>query len=127
MSETKTGGDWVSSRKDFMIAWGLPLAGLIVAIWLPSMAKSLVWSASLIWMGGACLLNAKRCGRTHCYFTGPFFLIMVIPVLLHGFAIVPLGPEGWRWLGITIGIGGGGLWFITEKVWGKFITSSDKI
>ena len=108
--------DWVSNRRNYILAWGIPTVALVIAIWLPPL--------SLLWMGSACLLNARRCGRTHCYFTGPFFLIMVIPVLLHGFDIVPLGPEGWKWLGITIGVGGGGLWCFTEKLWGKFIAAS---
>ena len=116
--------DWVSNRRNYILGWGIPTVALVIAIWLPPLAKILIWSASLLWMGSACLLNARRCGRTHCYFTGPFFLIMVIPVLLHGFDIVPLGPEGWKWLGITIGVGGGGLWCFTEKLWGKFIAAS---
>ncbi len=114
--------DWVSNRRSFVFAWGVPMTAMIIAIWLPAYAKTLIWAVSLIWMGGACLVNARRCSRTHCYFTGPFFLIMSVPVLLHGLAIIPFGPEGWKWLGIAIAVGGGGLWFLTEKARGKFLS-----
>src|SRR5216684_1605624 len=30
-----------------------------------------VWPVLLTFMGAACLLNAKRCGRLHCFVTGP--------------------------------------------------------
>jgi len=113
--------DWVSNRRNYIVAWGIPTAAMVIAIWFPPLAKTLVWSASLIWMGSACLFNARRCGRTHCYFTGPFSLMMVIPVVLHGFDITSFGPGGWTWLGMIIGIGGGGIWIFTELVWGKFL------
>jgi len=29
-------------------------------------------------------MNARYCNRTHCKFTGPFFLLMTIPVMLLG-------------------------------------------
>ncbi len=71
-------------------------------------------------MGVACLINARRCGRRHCYYKGPFFLLMTIPVALHGFEIIWLGPEGWKWLGVSIGVLGGGLWCGTEAVMGRY-------
>ncbi len=117
---TRERADWASSYRSFAVAWGLPIAVMVGAIFLDSPPKTLVWIAALVWMGTACLANARRCGRTHCYFTGPFFLVMTVPVLLHGFEIVWFGPEGWKWLGITIGVGSGGLWCLTEKAWGKF-------
>jgi hypothetical protein len=116
--------DWVGQRWSFFLAWGVPTIAMITAIWLAVHAKTLIWAVSLIWMGGACLMNARRYSRTHCYFTGPFFLIMSVAVLLHGLAIVSFGSEGWKWLGITIAAGGGGLWFLTEKARGKFLLQS---
>lgn len=72
-------------------------------------------------MGTACILNALRCGRIHCYLTGPFFLLMAVAVVLHGLGIVWLGPNGWIWLGLTlIVVGGGLLWYLPERVWGKY-------
>jgi hypothetical protein len=79
-----------------------------------------MWAIALVWKGVACLANAARCGRTHCYFTGPYFLVLAVVTALHGFQIVWLGAYGWLWLGLMIVAGGGALWFVTERVWGKF-------
>lgn len=113
--------DWVSSRLSRFLAWGVPTAALVIAIFLPPPARTLIWSLSLLWMGVACIANATRCGRTHCYFTGPFFLIMAVAVALHGTSILWLGANGWIWLGTTIVVGGYGvLWLLPERIWGKF-------
>ena len=127
MSEamSSTHRDWVSDSRGFALAWGLPIAALIAAIWIAHPAKTVIWTASLVWMGAACLANARRCGRTHCFYTGPFFLVMAVVTVLHGFQIVPLGAEGWRWIGIAVGVGGGGLWCLTERFMGKFKRPSD--
>ena len=31
---------------------------------------------------------------------------MALAAVLHGLELVWLGPEGWRWLGITVAVGG---------------------
>ena len=86
-------------------------------------ARALVWAVALVWMGAACLMSARRCGRRHCDLTGPFFLIMAVATLLHGFGAVWLGPNGWLWLGATIIAGGyGALWYLPERIWGRYRT-----
>lgn len=112
--------DWASGIKVFLLVWGLPIGAMILSILLEPFARTVIWIAALAWMGGACLLNARRCGRTHCYYTGPFFLFMTIPVALHGFDVLSFGIEGWRWLGVAIGVGNGGIWYLTEKLWGRY-------
>jgi hypothetical protein len=113
--------DWVASFRSYMIAWGLPTAALVVGIILPPSARTIIWSSALVWMGVACILNALRCGRIHCFLTGPFFLLMAAATLLHGFEILWLGPNGWVWLGASlIVVGGGLLWFLPERLWGKY-------
>lgn len=79
--------DWVASSRTYTIAWGIPTAALVVGILLPAPARTIIWSTALIWMGAACILNALRCGRLHCYLTGPFFLLMAAATLLHGFEV----------------------------------------
>ena len=112
--------DWVKNSRGFALAWGLPTAALIGAAFVASPARTIVWALALVWMGGACLANAARCGRMHCYFTGPFFLLMAVATLLHGFQVVWLGPNGWIWLGVALLVGYGALWYVPERLWGKY-------
>jgi hypothetical protein len=116
--------DWVSNYRSYALAWGFPAGALLAAVFLDPGARTVIWGAALVWMGVACIVNAARCGRTHCYFTGPFFLIMAIAVVLHGSEVFWLGPNGWMWLGVTLVVGGFGLlWILPEYIWGKFISS----
>ncbi len=123
---TRKRKDWVGNPREFAVAWGLPIAALVGASLFDPLARTLIWAVALVWMGVACLANARRCGRTHCYFTGPFFLIMTVPVLLHGFEILPLGAQGWRWLGATISVGGVALWLLPEFLWGRFAVGPER-
>jgi hypothetical protein len=43
-------------------------------------------------MGIACLANAARCRRVHCYLTGPLFLLAALYVVLAEFHIVQMHP-----------------------------------
>jgi hypothetical protein len=43
--------------------------------------KTVLWTLSLGFMDTLCLLNASRCRRTHCYFTGPFFILGAVTSL----------------------------------------------
>jgi hypothetical protein len=73
----------------------------------------------LLWMGGACLANAWRCARTHCRFTGPFFLMMAVLVATYTIGLLPLRPEGWAILGGFTLVGFAALWW-GERIWGVF-------
>ncbi len=91
---------------------------LVGAIWVEPSLRALVWFVSLAWMGVACVANAVRCGRTHCYFTGPFFFVMACLTLLDG---LDLGREGWIWLGLGLVMGTLGLWWLSEALWGLYL------
>jgi hypothetical protein len=64
-----------------------------------------LWSAALATMGTVWLVHALRCGRTHCYLTGPFFLAMAGVGLLFGLGLVALGKNGWSLIGISTVLG----------------------
>ncbi len=96
---------------------------LLVGLFVDPLTRTVMWAGALAWKGTACVANAARCGRTHCYFTGPYFLLLAVGTVLHGFEIVGLGPNGWMWLGLAIIAGGGFIWLITEKAWGKFLSA----
>lgn len=82
--------------------------------------KTAIWVLALAWMGGACLLNIRRCGRVHCRYTGPFLLAMTLPVLGHGTGLVPLGEAGWLLLGLSIGAGTAVIWGLSERLLGRY-------
>ena len=115
--------DWVSDSRTYALAWGLPGVILMIGIFLDPSIRTIMWTGALVWKGVACLANATRCGRTHCYFTGPFFLLVALMTVLHGFHLIDLGAHGWIWLGLLIVAGGGFLWLFTERVWGKFLSA----
>ena len=67
--------------------------------------QAILWPLMLTFMGVACLLNAHRCGRVHCYATGPFFLLLAAIALLQDLGATPLGRDGWSRLSLILGIG----------------------
>ncbi len=79
-----------------------------------------VWAVCLGIMAAGCLVNALRCGRTHCYFTGPFLILMGLASLAYGFGALPLGTSGWTWIGgVTLG-GAVLLGFVPELLFGTY-------
>src|SRR3546814_7606955 len=71
-------------------------------------------------MGLACIINSRRCGRTHCRFTGPFLIVMAILVIGHTIGRLPLGRFGWPILGATTFAGFVALWSGRKRAWGMF-------
>ena len=114
--------DILRSWRQTVLAFGLPI-GAIIATGNPAIGdawRTAVWTAACLVMGGACLLNAVRCGRIHCYFTGPFFLAMAGVTALFGAAVVPLGRNGWNAIGLTLLVGGVVLTFGPEPILRKY-------
>jgi len=117
---TNASADWVGSTRTKLLAWGLPHAALVAGLLVVVPARTVIWIVALAWMGVACILNARRCGRTQCRFTGPYYLVMIIPVLGLGLGIVPAGLFGWLVLGAFIILGSKTIWWATERARGKF-------
>ena len=95
-------------------------AAIVAGLIAPVPIQTAIWIIALLWMGTACLLNARRCGRTHCRYTGPYYLAMIVPVLALGSEVVVVGLYGWLVLGVLILAGSKILWWATERAWGKF-------
>jgi len=100
--------------------WGAPVAVMGAGLLVDLPARAAVWTVALVWKGAACILNARRCGRTHCRFTGPYYLAMILPVLALGTGIAPSGLYEWLALGAVIILGSKIIWWATERRWGKF-------
>jgi hypothetical protein len=112
--------DWLRSTHTSLLAWWIPQAAIFAGLFAPVPVRTSVWIIALIWMGTACILNAKRCGRTHCRFTGPYYLAMIIPVLALGLGGISGSLSAWVVLGVVIILGGKIIWWTTERAWGKF-------
>ena len=112
--------DWLRDPRSNLFAWWLPQAAIIAGLVAPVMARSAIWMFALAWMGAACLLNARRCGRTHCRYTGPYYLAMIVPTFVFGFGVVSVEMPGWLTLACVILVGSKLLWWCTERTWGKF-------
>jgi hypothetical protein len=72
----------------------LPSALFLIGIACSS-ARAWLWIPSLAVAGSACLANASRCGRLHCFVTGPLFLLGGLAALLDAAGVVAID---WRWI-----------------------------
>jgi hypothetical protein len=79
-----------------------------------------IWTVALIVMGTACIANAARCRRMHCYVTGPFFLLMALGTLFYGAGVIHLGANGWNLIGMTTLIGAIILTCLPDLLFGKY-------
>ena len=112
--------DWLGSTRASALAWWGPQAAIVVALSAPVSLRAVVWLVALIWIGTACVLNSRRCGRTHCRYTGPYYLAMIVPVLVLASGVISAGFSGWLMLGVVILAGGKIIWWVTEFAWGRF-------
>ena len=62
--------DWAADWLTLAALWGLPTVAMLLALLLDPIWRAVVWIAMLASMGAACVINACRCGRTHCRYTG---------------------------------------------------------
>ena len=105
----------------------------IAIFWVPAIAmivvgssrfsgewRTFVWTIALAVMGIGCAVNAKRCGRIHCYITGPFFLALAFLTLLYGVGVAQLGRHGWNLVGLAAVIGAMTFCCLPEVIFGKY-------
>ena len=109
----------------------LPVA--VIVFWLPILAIAAtgyarvsdslrmgVWTGACLIMAVGCLVNAMRCGRLHCYMTGPFFLLGAIASLTYGLGVLPLGSHSWGIIGYTLLAGVVFLTYLPEYFLGRY-------
>lgn len=113
--------DWIRNPISLAMWWVIPIVAGNLADHLPLSrpVTALVWTAALAWMGLGCVLNARRCHRRHCYFSGPILLVGAVAVALVGWGAVSLGPNGlnltlWTTTGLVL------LSFLPELIWGRY-------
>jgi hypothetical protein len=112
--------DWLANTRTSALAWWMPQVAIVGGLFVPVSIRATIWIVALIWMGTACILNARRCHRTHCRYTGPHYLAMIVPVLAFGSGVVSVSFYGWLALACVILLGSTLIWWVTERAWGKF-------
>jgi hypothetical protein len=112
--------DWLANTRTSALAWWIPQVAIVGGLFVPVHVRAAIWIIALIWMGTACILNARRCNRTHCRYTGPYYLAMIVPVLALGSDAFSVGFYGWLALACVILLGSKLIWWATERAWGKF-------
>jgi len=112
--------DWLRSPTTSLLAWWGPQTAIVAGLLASVPVRAAIWTFALVWMGVACILNARRCGRTHCRYTGPYYLAMIVPVIAFEAGLGSVGMLGWVCLGVIILGGSGLIWWATERAWGKF-------
>src|SRR6266853_1476666 len=115
--ESKSWGseyDFLCKGPSACLVWCAPWIAFALGFSVAPGLRTALWAMSLAVMGVACLVNASRCGRVHCRFTGPFFILSALTSLGYGLGLLPLGPSGWSWIGLGTIIGAIGLTWIPE-------------
>src|SRR5215471_5893216 len=112
--------DVLCSGTKMFLFWCLPACVFGLGFFVPPALRTVLWTLSLGFMGTLCLVNASRCGRIHCYFTGPFFILGAIASLGYGIGLLPFGPSGWKWIGNITIIGAIVFSAIPEFVFGRY-------
>lgn len=121
MSEDCARKDLSGRAGDFLAIWGVPVV-IATALSLPSVPNwlsAIAWTTAFTWMGGACLLNARRCGRLHCYFSGPILLFGAVLAAATGFGAVEFGAQGMTAV-IAATLVLAALTYLLEHVWGRY-------
>lgn len=113
--------DLLGSAGAMLLAYGVPyLAVHLAGNFGGSLVVTVVWVAAFTAMGVTCLINARRCGRVHCCFVGPWFLLAALATVLLELELLDLGASGWSTLVNVALFGAVLLYFVTEGTWGKY-------
>ena len=102
--------------------WQLPAVVFLAGIAVSPTWRTIMWTAALAVAGAGCVANAARCGRVHCYFTGPFYLLGAAVALTYGLGVLPLGPAGGLWIGLAVAAGSCIFTYLPEQVWSKYVS-----
>jgi len=89
-------------RKARWLLWGIPSAMIVAGSFVAVELRTWLWTAAFTAAGAACVLNAARCRRTHCYITGPLFLVLALASALEGAGLISIG---WAWIGVAAVVG----------------------
>jgi hypothetical protein len=107
-------------RKIGWLIWRVPLMAFVVGIFLGPLPRMLLWTPAFLFAGGACVVNASRCGRIHCFITGPLYLFAAAATALRGLEVISVP---WALIAFGVPVGTVAAYGV-EQVLGKYRTAS---
>jgi len=107
------------ARRAGLLIWGVPLALIAIGFAWPT-ARAVLWVLAFTVAGAGCVLNARRCGRTHCHVTGPLYLGLAAVSALMGFGAL---DWGWQFVGIAAAVGTA-IAFVPELIGPRYLRKS---
>lgn len=110
--------DLVGQRSGLLL-WGLPTLVILAGIYVGPALRTFLWTPAFLVMGGACAYNAGRCGRIHCFTSGPLYIAAGLASFVAGLGLAPV-PWSWIALGALIGTV---LAHVPEWVRGRYIVA----
>jgi hypothetical protein len=112
--------DWTGSPRLVWLLWKLPWLVVILGAFCSPTPRALLWGAAFTVAGVGCLANALRCGRRHCFYTGPWYLAAAGATL--GYASGGPRPSSWGWWLLVCGtwVGVRVLCLVSERRWGMY-------
>lgn len=102
------------------LLWGGPMVLFVAGCFVDAPWRPIAWIVALGVAGGACLENARRCGRRHCFFTGPFYLLMAVLTAVYWIGWLPVTWVTWGAIAATVGAGSLLLQWLPERFWGRY-------
>lgn len=87
VSEACARNDLVERNVSWLL-WRVPMLAFVVGAFLTPTARTVIWVPAFLVAGVSCVVNASRCGRFHCFMTGPLYLLAAA-------ATVATAPSGW--------------------------------
>lgn len=125
-AESAKSRDWLRQPIGIIFWWGMPIGlGVSTNFWqLPLADTAFAWAVALAWMGTGCALNALRCGRRHCFISGPVLWLGAIAAGLVGLGVL----SGRNTLGEAVNgaLALAALSFLSERFWGLYAGSNAK-
>ncbi len=95
---TSSEKDLLQSRWATWLLWIGPSVLIVSTSSTGNITHTIAWTFALTVGGVACLVNARRSGRLHCFYTGPLYLLAALASLLYALRILLLGQHGWHWI-----------------------------
>lgn len=107
------------------VLWGIPIAIILATSLAESTGRidlrwsGALWTAATAWIGLGCLVNARRCGRTHCI----VLAATLVPLSVYGafgesgILTVDWTPGGLYWRLFLLAVA---LAFLAECFWRRY-------